>query len=106
MSGEPPAVVRQDDDLLLTLKVQPRASKDELIWQGAQLKLRITAPPVEGKANAHLTAFLAKLFRVAKGQVEIVSGEGGRDKRVRVRAPREIPPQLAEALAGRGLATP
>lgn len=90
------SVQRQGDDLILAVKVQPRASKDELLWQGEQLKLRITAPPVDGKANEHLIAFLAKLFRVPKSQVEILSGETGRDKRLRVRAPREIPPAIGQ----------
>ena len=88
------AIRREGEDLLLTLKVQPRSSKDELLWQGEQLKLRITAPPVDGKANEHLVGYLAKLFRVPKSQVEIVSGESGRDKRIRVRSPREIPASL------------
>lgn len=86
----------QGQDLILTVKVQPRASKDELLWQGEQLKLRITAPPVDGKANEHLVGFLAKLFRVPKGQVEILSGETGRDKRIRIRAPREIPAEIGQ----------
>jgi uncharacterized protein (TIGR00251 family) len=86
------------EDLLLSLRVQPKAARDELLWQGDGLKLRITAPPVDGKANAHLIAYLAKLFRVAKGSVEIVSGEGSREKRIRIRRPQQLPPLLAQTL--------
>ena len=51
------------DDLILTLKVQPKASRDGFaeLMEG-QRKLRITAPPVAGKANNHLITFLAKQF--------------------------------------------
>ena len=52
---------------------------------GEAVKLAITAPPVEGKANQAVVEFFAKLFGVAKSSVEIVSGETGRNKLVRVR---------------------
>lgn len=87
-------IERQDGDLLLRLRVQPRASRDELIWQDERLRLRITAPPVDGKANAYICNYLAKLFGVARSQVELLSGETGRDKRVRIRQPQKIPPCL------------
>ena len=82
----------EEGDLILTLRIQPKASRDEVAGShGEAIKIRITAPPVEGKANAHLIAFLAKQFRVPKSQVELLSGESGRDKVVRVHAPRELP---------------
>ncbi len=86
------------DDLLLVLRVQPRASCDEIVGPhgGEALKIRITAPPVEGKANAHLIKFLAKAFGVSRGAVSLVGGETGRNKRVRIRAPQRIPPTVAE----------
>jgi uncharacterized protein (TIGR00251 family) len=80
------------DDLLLTLKIQPRASRDELAGPlDEALKVRITAPPVDGKANHHLIGFLAKTFGVAKGDVVLESGAGSRTKRIRVRKPRRLP---------------
>jgi uncharacterized protein (TIGR00251 family) len=82
----------QDDDLVLNIRVQPRAANDafaELI--GEQIKLRITAPPVDGKANRHLIAFLAKTFKVAKTDISIVSGENGRNKRVKIHQPTHLP---------------
>jgi hypothetical protein len=82
----------QENDLLLSIKVQPRASKDELAEVlGDSLKVRITAPPVDGEANKHLIAFLAKIFKVSKSQVTLISGETGRDKRLRVHAPKQWP---------------
>lgn len=84
----------RDDDVTLRLRVQPRSSRDELAWQGEQLKLWTTAPPVDGKANQHICRYLARLFGVARGQVELLSGEIGRDKRIRIRQPRKIPDAL------------
>lgn len=72
-------------DLVLELRVQPRASSDALERFGEGLKLRITAPPVDGKANTHLVKYLARTLGVAKSAVVIEAGETGRDKRVRVR---------------------
>lgn len=88
-------------DLYLQLHVQPRARRDELVGpHGDALRVRITAPPVEGRANTHLRRFLAASFGVPARQVELLSGETGRSKRVRIEAPRQIPPALAEALTG------
>ena len=82
----------QDDDLLLRIKVQPKASKDELSEiLGDCLKVRITAPPVDGKANKHLITFLAKTFKVAKSNVELISGETGREKRIKIHSPKHLP---------------
>lgn len=79
-------------DLTLHIRLQPRASKDEIVgWHGDALKIRITAPPVDGKANKHLLTFLAKQFKVPTAQVALISGQTGRDKRVCIQAPRHIP---------------
>ncbi|HEX9802955.1 MAG TPA: DUF167 family protein [Gammaproteobacteria bacterium] len=91
--------------LLLSVRVQPRASKDEIVGpHGTEsLKVRITAPPVDGKANAHLVKFLAKSFGVAKSQVELVSGTTGRDKRLAINGPKRLPEaaQIAPAATGK-----
>ncbi|HSX72255.1 MAG TPA: DUF167 domain-containing protein [Pseudomonas sp.] len=80
------------EDLLLDCHLQPKASRDEFAGlHGERLKIRLTAPPVEGKANAQLQAFLAGAFGVAKSQVVLESGELNRQKRVRIRAPRTLP---------------
>ena len=85
----------QGENLLLSCHLQPKASKDEFCGlHGDSLKIRITAPPVDGKANAHLTKFLAKQFGVAKGAVTIVSGELGRQKRISIASPGRLPEAL------------
>ena len=54
---------------------------------GDALKIKLTAPPVEGKANKACIQFLAKCLSVAKSDLEIVSGHSGRTKQVRVASP-------------------
>lgn len=66
------AAWREGDDLLLRLYIQPKASRDSIVGlHGEELKVAITAPPIDGKANAHLSKYLAKLCKVAKGSVVV-----------------------------------
>jgi uncharacterized protein (TIGR00251 family) len=71
--------------VLLAIRVQPRASRDEVAGaiEGA-LKIRLCAPAVDNRANEALTEFLAALLRVPKSSVRILSGERGRTKRVEI----------------------
>ena len=67
------------------VRVVPRASRNEIVGvHGDALKVRLTAPPVEGRANEALVAFLAKRLGVRKSQVEIVAGATSRRKMIRV----------------------
>lgn len=71
--------------VLLTLHIQPGAKKTELAGlYGDALKIRLAAPPVDGKANDSLLKFLATQLGVAKSQVSLISGASSRSKRVRV----------------------
>lgn len=72
--------------ITLTVRVQPRASKDEITgaMEGA-LKVRLCAPAVENRANEALVEFLADLLKTAKSAVRILSGEHSRTKRVEIR---------------------
>jgi hypothetical protein len=68
------------------LRVQPRASRNAIVgMMGDAIKLAITAPPVDGKANQAVVEYLADLFRVSKSSIVIVSGETGRNKLVAIR---------------------
>ncbi len=70
----------------LAIRVTPRASKNEiveLLYDGS-IRVRLTAPPVEDKANQALREFLAEVLGVPKTKIEIVAGENGRDKLVSV----------------------
>lgn len=94
------AIVRQADGLVLRLYIQPKASRDQIIGlHGDELKVAITAPPVDGQANAHLIKFLAKRFRVAKGMVTIEKGEQGRHKQIRIENPQTLPAEIAALLS-------
>jgi uncharacterized protein (TIGR00251 family) len=65
--------------------VQPKASRNACVGlHDGRLKIRITAPPVDGKANAAVKKFLAKTLGISKSQVIIVSGASGRRKRIRL----------------------
>jgi hypothetical protein len=83
----------QGDALVIAVQVQTRASKDEFAGpKGDQLRIRITAAPVDGKANAHLIKFLAKQFGVTKSTIVLEKGETSRNKRLRIPAPKSLPP--------------
>ena len=82
----------QGEDLLLRVKTQPKASKDEFSEiLDDRLKIRITAPPIDGKANQHLIKFLAQQFKVSKSQIELLTGDNAREKRFMIRSPKQIP---------------
>lgn len=67
------------------VRVQPRASRDEIVGvQEDTLRVRLTAPPVEGQANAALIQLLARWLGVRKAAVSIVGGATGRSKWVQV----------------------
>lgn len=75
----------------LALKVTPGARKNEILgWEddypqvGRVLKVKIAAPPVEGKANKEIVLFLAKALRVSKSSIELLHGTSGRIKLVEI----------------------
>jgi uncharacterized protein (TIGR00251 family) len=87
----------QGNNLLLSVSIQPRARQNDICGvHGDALKIRITAPPVDGKANAHLTAYLAELCQVSKSAVTVISGETSRHKRVRIQLQKPILPEAFE----------
>ncbi|NOZ07127.1 MAG: YggU family protein [Chloroflexi bacterium] len=71
---------------VLSIRVIPRAKKSAIAgWYGELLKVRLAAPPVEGKANQALIAFLAKELGIRKQRVEFLAGDRARQKRVLIR---------------------
>lgn len=70
----------------MTVRVTPRARRNEFagILEDGTLRVRISAPPVEGKANLALVSFLATALGVRKNRVEIVAGQKGLDKIVSI----------------------
>jgi len=76
---------RDGRDLILEVRVQPRASRSEFAGlHGDRVRVRLQAPPVDGRANAALVEFLSEAFGVPRARVTIEHGLAGRDKRVRI----------------------
>ena len=72
-----------DGSVILSLHVQPRSSKNQVAGEhNGALKLRLTAPPVEGKANKAVISFLAKRLNLPKSAITIKSGHHSREKQV------------------------
>lgn len=71
---------------VFSVRVQPRASKDEIAGElGGALKVRLRAPAVEDRANEALVEFLAELLKTPKSAVRILSGDRSRTKRIEIR---------------------
>jgi uncharacterized protein len=83
------------DDLVLAIHLQPGSARDALAGiHGERLKIRITSPPVDGRANDHLIRYLAGLFGVPCSRVELLTGHGSRSKRVCIHRPARLPEEI------------
>ena len=88
-------------DVLLQLHIQPGAKKTAVAGlHGEALKIRLAAPPVDGKANDALIAFLATALGLPKARISLTSGHSSRSKRLRIQDCR--PEQVAAALQSEG----
>ncbi|MGC9318747.1 MAG: DUF167 domain-containing protein [Armatimonadota bacterium] len=74
-----------DSAVSIHLKVIPNAPKNEIVgWRGRELTVKLTAPPVEGRANRELLRFLGEVLGVSPADIAILQGERSRQKTVRV----------------------
>jgi uncharacterized protein len=81
----PLRVTEVDGRVRFSVRVQPRASRSEVVGvHGDALKIRLSAPPVDGAANSALVEFLADVFAVARRDVRILAGEASRSKIVEI----------------------
>ncbi|PYT91792.1 MAG: hypothetical protein DMG36_17025 [Acidobacteria bacterium] len=79
-------IQERDGAAIFAVRVQPRASKDEIAGEmGGALKVRLQAPAVEDRANEALVEFLAQLLKTPKTAVRILSGDRSRMKRIEIR---------------------
>lgn len=69
-----------DNGVLIGFKISPNASKNEIIKTEEGIKIKITAQPVDGKANKALVEFLSKYFKIPKTSIEIVKGHTSKEK--------------------------
>lgn len=84
------AIKQTKSGVTIDIIVQPKSSRDEIAGMlGDRLKIKLTAPPVDGKANAALITFLAKKLGIAKSRITIVRGETGRKKTLFIDAATE-----------------
>lgn len=68
------------DGLILNLKISPNASKNAILKDETGIKIKLTAQPIEGKANKALVEFLSKQLKIPKTSIEILKGESSKDK--------------------------
>ena len=81
----PPFLHAQPDGVLLSVKLQPRASKNEICQPlGDELKIKVTAPPVDAAANQALIELLAETLDCPRGKVELVRGQTSRHKTIKL----------------------
>ncbi|MBN2310040.1 MAG: YggU family protein [Candidatus Hydrogenedentes bacterium] len=79
------AVDPRDGYVLLRVRVQPRASRNAIVCEpDGRVRVALTAPPLEGRANQALRAFVAKAFGIPKSAVELAAGQRGRHKTLRL----------------------
>ncbi len=84
---------------LLEVRVQPRARRNEVVgWQGTTLRVRVTAPPADGRANQAVVELLAEALGLPRSSIRLVSGAASRDKLFRVG--RHSPDELRARLDG------
>ncbi len=70
---------------IFKIKVIPRSKKNQIVERGDNyLKIKLTAPPIKGKANEALRKFIAEEFKIPKSAIKITKGEKGREKIVRI----------------------
>ena len=82
-------------NLILKIRVAPRSSRDQVgDLIGDRLKIAITAPPVDGKANQHLTRYIARLCSVPKSNVTVMWGQSSRDKTLSIANPTCVPDEF------------
>jgi uncharacterized protein len=73
------------DSVVVRVRVQPRAAREEVVgWREQTLRVRVSAPPVDGRANEAVERLLARVAGVAPSAVRVVGGAAGRDKLVRI----------------------
>ena len=95
----------QPDGTLLSVKLQPRASKNEIGGPlGDELKIKVTAPPVDAAANQALIELLAEKLDCSRGRVELIRGKTSRHKTVKLHGftPEEVLQRICPASSSAG----
>ena len=77
------AFLYKDDCVIVDIKVVPNSSKNEIIKDGERIRVKITAPPVDNKANKFIIEYFSKQLRIPKSNIKIIKGELSREKTVK-----------------------
>jgi len=81
----PPFIREQADGVILSIKLQPRASRNEIGEPlGGELKINVTAPPVDSAANEALVKLLAEKLNCSRSKVELIRGQASRHKTLKI----------------------
>ena len=73
-----------DDGIVLKIRISPNASKNQIMLSDDMIKVKVTAQPIENKANKALVGFLSKYLKVPKTSISIVKGETSKDKTLHI----------------------
>ncbi len=73
---------KTNEGIVVNLRISPNAKKNEIIKDGEIIKVKITALPIDGKANKALVEYLSKNFKIPKTLIEILKGETSKDKTI------------------------
>ena len=71
-----------EEGIIANIKISPNAKKNEIIKTDSDIKIKITAQPIDGKANKCLIEFLSKKFKIPKTSINILKGETSKDKTI------------------------
>ena len=97
-------VRRVGDELAIAIRVQPRASNNEVLdVRSGRLRIRTTAAPADGKANRAVIKLLAAYLDIAPSRIRLVRGKTQRDKELRISGPVELPAAIAPGRTANGL---
>ena len=75
-------IKQTNEGLIVNIKISPNSSKNEIIKDGEIFKIKITAQPIERKANKALIEFLSKTFKIPKTSIKILKGETSKEKTI------------------------
>lgn len=90
-------ILENPQGIRLRIFLQPKASRDQIVGlHDNELKIAITAPPVDGAANAHLLKYLSKLFKAPKSSIVLEKGELQRHKQIWIPDPKQIPTEILQ----------
>lgn len=90
----------KENGVLVRLRISPNSAKNQIIKDGEIIKLKITAQPIEGKANKAVIEYLSKLFKVPKSAVEIIKGDLSKEKTIFITTSDEAKTELIKSTFG------